>query len=77
MGALKSAVSDCYWSAMDPISQMMIRIAYWLRHPPPRWQVLTMAAVVVLAGFLFAVEWFGWWPDMLTVEKSRIPITGS
>jgi len=61
----------CYWSAMDPISNMMLRVAYWLRHPPARWQVLMMAVVIVVAALLVALEWAGWWPAFLTVNKGK------
>ena len=49
--------------------QMFVRIAYWLRHPPARWQIWTMLAVALLAVIVVTVEWAGWWPDALRVDR--------
>lgn len=46
-----------------------MRIALWLRRPPSRRQLVVMAVVVVIALLIGTLDWLGWWPDMLRIDK--------
>jgi len=64
---------SCYCSKMDQLSQMMMRIAYWMRHPPAQWQLWTLAIVALAIAILLAIEGAGWWPDALSINRGGIP----
>jgi len=46
-----------------------MRMAYWVRRPPSRTQMLVMAAVVAIAVACVAVEAIWGWPDWLTAPR--------
>ncbi len=57
---------------MDPLTRLLIRLAQWFRHPPPRSRiVLTLAAAALAIGIVLIERYVGW-PDWAQTE--RVPI---
>ncbi|MDQ0503570.1 hypothetical protein [Xanthobacter agilis] len=54
---------------MDQLIRLLMRTAYWVRHPPSRMQMYVMAAVVVIAVLCVAIEAFWGWPSGLRVNR--------
>ncbi|MBD8665306.1 hypothetical protein IFT59_18865 [Rhizobium sp. CFBP 8752] len=54
---------------MDVFARLLIRMSLWIRHPPSRQQIYIMAIVVVLAAIVVGIEWLGYWPDWMRVDK--------
>ncbi|WEZ85756.1 phage tail protein (plasmid) [Rhizobium sp. 32-5/1] len=46
-----------------------MRMAYWVKHPPSRTQLYIAAAVIVLAAAIMSIEWLGYWPEWMKVER--------
>jgi uncharacterized membrane protein len=62
---------------MDVFARLLLRMAMWVRNPPSRQQVYVMAAVVAFAAVIVTIEWLGYWPDWMRVERlPRSPSMG-
>lgn len=48
-----------------------LRMSRWARHPPSAKMALVIAAIVLVALSLVAVEHIWGWPDWLTVNRVR------
>jgi hypothetical protein len=53
---------------MDPISQLFVRLAYWLKNPPSRKQVYAGAIAVVVAVVIVGIKRAGYWPKAFHVN---------
>lgn len=51
---------------MNPL--WLLKMTRWLRHPPSRRQVQTMAVVLVLVLAILGLEHLGLWPDWARVN---------
>jgi hypothetical protein len=53
------------------VFRLLVRMAWWVRRPPSRRQLITVAVVLALAAVLYAIEVTVGWPDWLSVEPTR------
>ena len=49
----------------------LLRMARWVRHPPAPGRVKLVLVVVALCLALALIEWLGFWPEALQVNKLR------
>ncbi|MEJ8572060.1 hypothetical protein [Microbaculum marinum] len=62
---------------MDHFLRLLLRMAYWVHHPPSKRMLAVIAAAVVFSLAIFAIEWLGYWPDALSLPPRtglRYPI---
>lgn len=52
---------------MNPV--WLIRMKQWARNPPPLWKVKLVIGVIVACFAVFGLQWAGYWPDALTLER--------
>jgi uncharacterized membrane protein YhhN len=55
---------------MDPQMRLLLRLAQWLRHPPPRRTLWIIAAVLAVSLLLAGLERGLGWPEWLTVDRA-------
>ncbi|WP_341213220.1 hypothetical protein [uncultured Limimaricola sp.] len=48
----------------------LLRLTYWMRHPPSPGRMALIAGVIVLCLLLVGAERFWGWPDALTVTPA-------
>ena len=62
---------------MDIFARLLVRMAYWSRHPPSRHYLIAMTVAVAAALAIVLVEQFVGWPEFLTIEPlPRGPLQG-
>jgi hypothetical protein len=44
----------------------LLRLAYWLRHPPSPQRVRIILVVIAICGIIAGIEALGLWPDWAT-----------
>jgi hypothetical protein len=49
----------------------LLRMARWARNPPSPRRIRLVLLVVALCLALALIEWLGFWPDALRVNKLR------
>ena len=54
---------------MNP--RWLLRMSQWARNPPSAGRVKFMAAIIGVVLLVFALEYFGLWPEALTAERMR------
>lgn len=47
----------------------LIRMKQWARKPPPMWKVLLVAGVVAACLAIYGLQWAGYWPEALTLQR--------
>lgn len=47
----------------------LMRMKQWARNPPPMWKVKLVLGVVAACGTVVVLQWAGYWPDALTLQK--------
>lgn len=55
---------------MDPLRWMM-KAKRWAQNPPSMRQVIFYLAIIAACLAIFALEWFGAWPEWLRVNSLR------
>jgi hypothetical protein len=58
---------------MDPLTKLTLFIWNFSRRRHSRVELLVYAAVLILCVVIGAVDWAGYWPDILRVERATIP----
>jgi hypothetical protein len=53
---------------VDLFTRLLLRAAIWVRRPPSRRMILTVAIAIGAALLIAALEWAFGWPDWLTVS---------
>ncbi len=54
---------------MDIFVRLLLRTAYWVRHPPSKRWVATAAVAIAVCASIVAADRFGYWPDAFRIEK--------
>lgn len=55
------------------IDRLLLRMAHWARNPPSERRVVFFLAVLAICLAIAALNWAGWWPEALTLQKTRPP----
>ncbi len=53
---------------MEPLIRLLLRLAYWVRRPPSRSQVITAGVVIVAASLIVLADSTGFWPEWARLE---------
>ena len=57
---------------MDPVTNLLVRMSMWVRHPPAPRTAIAMLVALLLAFAVVGVERYIGWPDWAHVE--RVPM---
>ncbi len=49
--------------------RQLLRMSKWARRPPSEGRVKLVLGVVAICLVLFGIEWLGFWPDWLTMDR--------
>jgi hypothetical protein len=55
------------------MDRLLLRMAGWARNPPPARRVVFFLGVLAICLAVAALNWAGWWPEALTLQKTRPP----
>ncbi len=47
----------------------LLRMKQWARNPAPMWKVKLVAGVAVACLAIYGLQWAGYWPDALTLQR--------
>jgi hypothetical protein len=50
----------------------ILRMASWVRHPPPMRRILPLAAALAASLLIAGADWLGLLPDFITVDRQRV-----
>jgi len=48
-----------------------LRMSKWARNPPSAQRVVFVFSIIAVALCIFALEYFGWWPEALTATRMK------
>ncbi|MDS9467496.1 hypothetical protein RGQ15_07900 [Paracoccus sp. MBLB3053] len=49
----------------------LIRASRWARNPPSAGRVALVLVIITVALVIAGLEFWGWWPEWATMERSR------
>ncbi len=47
----------------------LMRMRRWVQNPPSAGRVKFIFALILIAAAIYALEYFGYWPDWATAQK--------